>query len=273
MAAPLRFDLASRVARPSRKPIVLAKITTTQAQARDLFAIYLRVVNAWGAGIDRVNAAYAKSLSEITIDSADDIKSAMDGIAAEVQRLVLLLTPDLRQWALRLEKVQRGKWVESVLSAASVDLNTVLTAGDVNDTLQAQIEWNVALIKDVSAEAQRRIANAVFAGLQQRKPAAEVAKEIREATGMVRARARRIASDQTVKLGERLNRARQEQAGLKFFVWVHSGKLHPRSWHLARNGRQFSWANPGIPSDDMPGIPPFCGCTARGTITFDDPSE
>lgn len=274
MALPLRFDLASRVHRPSGKPIVLARIATTQAQATDLLAIYLRVVNAWAAGLARINAAYAKSLSEITTDSADDIKSAMDGIAAEIQRLVLFLTPDLRQWALRVEKVHRGKWVQSVLSAADVDLNTVLTAGDVEDTVAAQIEWNVALIKDVSAEAQRRIANAVFAGLQQRKPAAEVAKEISEAVGMARSRARRIASDQTTRLGGRLNQARQEQAGITHYKWRHSAKRHPRLWHLDRDGRIFPWEGPGsIPPDDRPSIPVFCGCTAQAVVTFDDESE
>lgn len=270
MPPPLKFNLASRVKRPSKKPITLAKITPTQAQATSLAMIYLRVVAVWTAALARINAAYTKTLSEITTDSADDIKSALDEAAAEIQRLVLLLTPDLRNWALSVERVQRGKWVSSILSASDVDLNTVLTAGDVNDTLQAAIEWNVSLIKDVSAEAQRRIANAIFAGLTQRKPADEVAKEINEAVGMARDRARRVASDQTIKLGERLNRARQEQAGLTHFKWRHSAKRHPRSWHLHRDGKVYPWEGSGIPADDMPGVPPFCGCTAQGVVTFDD---
>jgi SPP1 gp7 family putative phage head morphogenesis protein len=206
----------------------------------------------------------------MTTDSPATTGSSIDSVAAEIQRLILLLTPDLRHWALRVEGVHRGKWTRSVLSATDIDLNTVLTAGDVNDTVEASINWNVALIRDVDAELQRRIANAVFAGFQRRAPADEIAKEIREATGMARARARRIAGDQTVKLGARLNQARQEQAGLTSFKWRHSGKVHPRSWHLARNGHIYSWANPGIPSDDLPGVPPYCGCTAQGVVTFGD---
>jgi hypothetical protein len=100
-----------------------------------------------------------------------------------------------------------------------VDLNTILTAGDVEDTLGASLNWNVSLVRDVSDEIRRRISNAVFAGFQRRAPAREIAKEITEATGMARARARRIAADQTVKLGARLNQARQEQAGLTSFKW------------------------------------------------------
>jgi SPP1 gp7 family putative phage head morphogenesis protein len=266
----INFSLASLAKRPSKRPIVLANIKPTQAQADTLAALYLRAVAQWTGAQERILAAYSSALSKLVTDSADDVGSAIDGIAAEIQRLVLQLTPDLRNWALRVEAVHRGKWVANVLSAASVDLNTVLTATDVNETLDAVLNWNVALVRDVSEEARRRIANAVFAGLQQRKPAAEVAKEISEAIGMARARARRIASDQTVKLGSRLNQARQEQAGITKFKWRHSAKQHPRSWHLGRDGKVYSWDHPGIPADDMPGVPPFCGCTAMGVVSFED---
>jgi uncharacterized protein with gpF-like domain len=271
MAAALRFDLALRIKqqRRSRKPIVLPKIATTQAQAAALAAIYLRVPAAWSAGLERISAAYAKSLSELQTDSADDIKSAMDAVTNEIQRLVLMLTPDLRQWAVSVERVHRGKFVAGVLSASSVDLDTILTAGDVHDTLQAVIEWNVSLIRDVSDETRRRIANEIFAGLQQRKSAVDVARAISADVGMARARARRIASDQTIKLGERLNRARQEQAGLTHFKWRHSAKAHPRNWHLARDGKVYPWEGSGIPADDMPGVQPFCGCTAQGVVVFE----
>jgi hypothetical protein len=264
------LNLAARVKRPSRKPIVLARITPTQAQAGDLTALYAKIVTSWLAGIPRIVAEYEMTIAQMRTDSAETTGGAIDSVAAEIQRLVILLTPDLRRWAMRVEDVHRGKWVRSVLSATDIDLNTILTAGDVEDTVSASINWNVALIRDVSDELKRRIANAVFAGFQRRAPAAEIAKEIREATAMARARSLRIAADQTVKLGARLNQARQEQAGLTSFKWRHSGKLHPRNWHLARDGKVYPWRGNSIPADDMPGVPPYCGCTAQGVVTFGD---
>lgn len=266
----MKVDLATRVKRPSRKPITLANIATTQAQVGDLLAVYLQITRAWQEGADRVVAEYERTLAQMQTDSAASTGDAIDAIAAEIQRLVLVLTPDLRRWALRVEDVHRGKWVRNVLSATDVDLSTVLSPLDVEQTVESVIEWNVALVKDVSEETRRRIANSVFTGFQQRKPAAVIAKEISESVGMARARARRIAADQTVKLGSRLNQARQEQAGLTSFKWRHSGKVHFRPWHLARNGHVYSWANPGIAASDMPGVPPYCGCTAQGVITFED---
>jgi SPP1 gp7 family putative phage head morphogenesis protein len=110
----------------------------------------------------------------------------------------------------------------------------------------------------------------VFAGFQRRAPAAEIAKEINAAVALGRARARRIASDQTVKLGSRLNRARREQAGIGQYKWRHSGKAHPRSWHLARNGIIYKNDDPRIPADDRAGVPPFCGCTEQAVLEFPD---
>lgn len=272
-----KLNLASRIKRPSRRPITLANIAPTQAQASDLARIYLRIVTAWQIRIPGIVAEYERSIAQLydssvqlTTDSPATTGSSIDSVAAEIQRLVLLLTPDLRHWALRVEDVHRGKWTRSVMSATDVDLNTVLTAGDVNDTVEASINWNVALIRDVDSELQRKISNAVFAGFQRRAPASEIAKEIREATSMARARSLRIAGDQTVKLGARLNQARQEQAGLTSFKWRHSAKAHPRSWHLARDGKIYPWKNSGIPADDMPGVPVACGCTAQGVVSFGD---
>jgi SPP1 gp7 family putative phage head morphogenesis protein len=267
----MKFDLASRVKRPSRKPIMLANIVPTQAQAGDLARIYLRIVAAWRAGTERINAAYERTIAELTTDSPADVRGAIDAVAAEIDRLVLLLTPDLRDWALTVERVHRGKWVASVLSATSVDLNTVLTPGDVSDTVQAALEWNTALVRDVAEETRRKISNAVFAGMQRRAPAREIAKEISDTVGLARSRSLRIAADQTTKLGAQLNRARQVQAGLTKYKWRHSGKRHPREWHKDRDGKVFPWDGPGsIPDDDEPSIPPYCGCTGQGVISFED---
>jgi SPP1 gp7 family putative phage head morphogenesis protein len=265
------LNLASLVKRRSGKPIVLANIATTQAQATDLLAVYAKALAAWSAGIPRIMAEYEATVREIRTvhDSAATTTGAIDDVAAEIRRLVLTLTPELRRWALRVETVHRDKWVRSVLSATDVDLSTVLSPFDVNETLDASLNWNVSLIRDVSDELRRKVSNSVFAGFQRRAPAREIAKEITEATGMARSRARRIAADQTVKLGSRLNQARQEQAGLTSFKWRHSGKVHPRSWHKARDGNVYPWRGNSIPADDMPGVPPFCGCVAQGVITFD----
>lgn len=264
----MRFDLASMVRRASRRPIVIRPILTTKAQADDLAAIYFLVVNAWRDAGPEIVAVYDRTLGQkLRTDSADDLGSDISEISEAINRLVLQLTPDLRRWAVRVEQWHRGKWTNGVLSGANVSLESMLTPFEVEETVNEALQRNVALVRDISDEARGRIADSVFRGIQQRTPTAQIAKEISEATGMARARARRVAADQTVKLASALDAERQRQAGLDHWKWRSSHKLHYRPWHQARDGKIYTDATA---PEDLPGTLPFCGCVRQGVIVFGD---
>jgi SPP1 gp7 family putative phage head morphogenesis protein len=251
-----------------RRPITLAAIKLTNAQQLTLFAIYNRIVKLWVDAAQPIADAYATSLSETQPSNGPgDAARVIDATAAQAAALAILLPAMLTAWASRIENVHQAKWVRAVMAATKVDIGPMLAPSDMSAILKASVDWNAALIKDVSAETQRRIANIVFSGFQQKSSVYDVAKEINKATGMARRRARNIAYDQLNKLGASLNKARQQQAGITHFQWIHSAKLHAREWHLARNGEVFPWEGPGsIAPDDMCGVPPFCGCSARAVV-------
>ncbi|PZQ55912.1 MAG: hypothetical protein DI555_06970 [Novosphingobium pentaromativorans] len=272
-------------ARPGmrRKAIVLRDIDPPGTLATNLFrAVYNPVVQAWASGAERIIAAYAATVSEMTTDAPADVRAEIDGAAEQINRLVLLLTPDLRRWALSVEGYVRGRWRGAVLSATGVDLQTVIGPEDARQTLANYVEWNANLVADVSAQAKQRIGNAVFSGLSQRKPAREVAKDIREAVSMSRARSVRIASHQLSSLSGELARERRREAGLEVFAWHHSRKAHPRQDHVVRDGKLYT-ENPALvgkkvdgievraapPADDRAGVKPFCGCRERAVMVFE----
>ncbi len=234
----MRFSLATltrRLRNPRRKAIPLREIAPPATMATDLFrACYLPVLLTVTARTDRIIAAYERALATLTHDSPADVTAELDDMKAELDRLVLLLAPRLRDWAVRVERWQRGKWRGAALSATGVDLETMIGPEDVRQSLEAAIAWNTSLIKDVGDQARQRIAAAVFAGLQQRRPAVDVARDIREAVAMSRRRSINIAADQLSKLSSALDGERMQQAGIEQFLYRHSGKLHPRSWHKAR---------------------------------------
>lgn len=265
-----RFNLAQMARRQRnirRSSIALRDIAPPATLATDLFrGSYLPVITAWTDALPRIEAAYARSLSEITQDSPADVRAEIDGAAAAIDRLVLLLSPGLRGWVLRVEQWQRGKWRGAVLSATGVDLQTMLGAGDMRAPIETAIEWNTALIRDVSAQAQQRISNAVFDGLRNRTPAREVAKSIREAADMGRARSVRIASDQLIKITSSLAEERRREAGIDTWRWRSSHKLHYRPEHAARDGKEYT--DETTPKD-RPGQLPYCGCRGQAVITFD----
>ena len=266
----MRYSLATLIRRtrnPRRRRIVIRDIAPPATLAGDLFrAVYLPVVKAWEEGLPRILTEYDRALAEITTDSAASVEAAITGMDRELSRLLLILTPRLREWAVRVEAWHRGKWRGAVLSATGVDLLTLIGPSDAQQTVEATIAWNTSLVKDVSDQARQRIGNAVFSGLRERKPAREVAKEVREAVVMSRRRSIGIASDQLSKLASSLASERRREAGIDTWKWRHSGKLHPRPEHQARDGKEYT--DETAPAD-KPGQLPYCGCREQAVVRLD----
>lgn len=280
-----RFDLAAMARRQRnirRRSIVLRDIVPPGTLATNLYlAAYKPMLDIWQQAAPRIMAAYEQTLSSMTTDSPADVQAEIEQADTLLQRLVLLLRPALRDWSLRVEQYNRSRWRGAVLSATGVDLQTVIGPEDARETIESYVAWNVELVQDVSAQARKRIADAAFAGLQNRTPAREFAAQVREATGFARDRSLRVASDQLSKLSGALADERRRDAGLDVWRWRHSGKRHPRVDHQARNDELYT-DNPELvgksvggqtiraaPEEkDRPSRPPFCGCRAQAEMIF-----
>ncbi|MBI1682374.1 minor capsid protein [Caulobacter hibisci] len=255
-----------------RGSIDLRIIIPTQALEDDLARIYMKVVRAWAvAARDRVMPAYRQALERraardgMVLDDAASLGDLFRDLGPEFERLVLSLTPEMRDWVLQVERWHRDKWGSSVLTATGVDLATMLGPADAQQALADILAWNVSLISDVSAQAQSKIAAEVFAGYQRRAPAREVAKDIQEILQTSRRRALFIASDQLNKLSSELDAERQRQAGLDEWKWRASGKLHPRLWHKERDGNIYT---DKTAPEDLPGQLPRCGCKRQAHLSL-----
>lgn len=276
------IDLAAIARRAGkRRPVIVRDIRPPAMLATDLFqAAYAPMLAAWEAAIAQdgpIMAAYRLSLSQITADAPADIQGAVDNAERSIFSIFLTLTPRLSDWALKLERWHRGKWIAAVLAASSVNLGTMIGPDAARMTLEAAIARNVGLVRSISDEARARISAAVFDGLRNRTPADEVARQLRAAVGMGRDRARRVASDQLAKLTSALADERRREVGITEWQWLHSGKRHPRPEHVARDGNIYS-DNPArvggsimgekiaAPPQDRPGQLPYCGCRSRSVI-------
>lgn len=264
------FDLAAiarRVQNPRRPSITIRDIVPPATLATNLYqSAYAPLIAMWRRYAERINAEYERSLAALTTDAPADVNLTLAAVEAELQRLLLTLTPALRTWVLSVENWQRGKWRGAVLAATGVDLGTLIGPADVQQTLEQILEWNTNLVVDVSQQTRQRISNAVFAGLTNRTPAREVAKQISEATGMARDRSLRIASDQLTKLTSNLASERRRQAGIDSWEWRSSHKRHFRPEHAARDGKVYT---DETAPDDKPGQLPYCGCRERAVLVFD----
>lgn len=275
--------ITRRTRNPRRRVIALRPIIPTGVQGVDLYqAAYRPFVDAWAATLDRIMAEYRRSLSALQTDSAGDLSLILTETDGLITRLLLAVRPVLSQRLAAFGRWHQLKWRGAVLSATGVDLQTLIGPETARETLAQALERNVGLIRSVSDDARRKISDIVFAGLQQRRSADDVARDLRDSVDFERKRARRVAGDQIVKLSSALDRERRKEAGLDVWKWHHSAKLHPRKWHLERNGHLFT-DNPkkvgteidgetvrqDPAAEDMPGVPPFCGCVAQAVLTFD----
>ena len=261
-----------------RRDIVLRPIIPTQAAASDLAAIYAPAWQIWADNIDRILAGYdpqpLPTADTLTIDTVDQVQAAISSVAQEfLTVLTARIAPGLRNFAIRSERIHRSKWSAAIKAGVGVDLDLILSAQPVEETLGSWIGRNAALVRNVSDVTQSKIADAVFRGYQNRTPVRDVAKEIRESVGGSRARAIRIASHQNSSLSAALDTERMAEAGLDFFKWRHSAKRFPRQDHLARDGKIYNLrtgkerdGSGQVAADDRPGMKPFCGCRAQAWI-------
>lgn len=266
-----RFSLTSMIRRTrpgmKRRSIVLRDIIPPATMATDLFrSVYLPVIQTLERALPKILAEYERTLSTMTTDSPADVDAQLSFVEQELSRLLLVLTPRLRSWALRVEAWHRGKWRGAVLAATGVDLQTMIGPSDVAETLETVIARNVALVKDVGRQAQARISDAVFRGLTERRPARDVAKDIREAVAMGRRRSIGIASDQLSKVSSSLASERRREAGIDKWKWRSSHKLHFRPEHAARDGKVYT--DKTAPAD-LPGRLPYCGCREQAVVDLD----
>ncbi len=263
--------MTRRAKKTRKREIVLRPITAQSTRASDLYAsAYAPVIAAWNEAVPAILAEYERALADLTTDAAPDIGARIEAVEGNILQILVTLRGRLGVWSRTVEGWHRAAWRSRVLSATSVDLGTMLGAGDVRTTLEATVERNVGLVKSVSEQARGRIAEAVYQGLRERKPAREVAKDIRGAVEMGRRRALNIASDQTVKLASELQRERRRQAGIDTWEWVHSDKANPRPEHQARDGKRYS---DGDAPADLPGELPYCGCTERAVLSLAEEDE
>lgn len=142
---------------------------------------------------------------------------------------------------------------------------------------EAIIAENVSLIRSIPekyfTEVEGMVYRAVARGGDRKKLADEIEANFGKRYGITRRRAEFIARDQVRKATSALSNARQQAAGIKKGIWIHSGGGNePRKKHVHANGEEF-FLDKGLPIGDkgqyvLPGEEPNCGCTWKPVLPF-----
>lgn len=262
-----------------RESITLPPLDVPPGLWRDLYAILRQVPDAWGKACRDLilPAVYAGASPTLRIpdaapvaisDGPAEAEAALTRAEQDLQRLVLELTPALADWTVRVEEWHRLRWLGVVKTASGVDLGTMIGPREVAQPMAAVLQQLTGLIRNIDEDMRSRITQTVWRGFTQRTPRSQMVREMRATVDIGKRRAELIARDQTTKLAGVLDQERQREAGIADYIWRHSGKVHYRENHKARDGKRFSWNKP--PSDGHPGYAINCGCKAQAFIPLMD---
>lgn len=248
----MKYDLTSMV-KGRRKVIVVRPLIPPANLAAPLVRLAYGIIDSW------------KTRSTLKDDVQENIVPESFGF--EGSRLILTIAAETRNWALRVESWHRERFAASIKAATEIDPRFFLSASDAAVQVQFAQEWASSLIRDIDSDMRRRVERIVYQGTVSQTPRREMAKQLVLEMGIEKRRALNIARDQTLKLAGNLDRMRQQEAGIDEYVWRHSGKLHPRPQHVARNGQIYRWDKP--PDDGPPRTQPNCGCVAQAYINLE----
>lgn len=162
------------------------------------------------------------------------------------------------------ESRHRRAFQGAVRSSFGIDLSPVLSQHDVREHLELASQRTLLAMRGMTDDLAKRTSNTLIEGVVQGRRSRAIASDIAEDLGISQRRARMIARNETATLNGTLNKVRQQQAGVKRYVWSTSMDERVRPLHQEREGRTYSWDDP--PSDGHPGEPINCRCVARAII-------
>ena len=268
----MAYDLVSIVRRlkTRRRSVAARAVVPTRARTDALAAVYLDVVRAWRDQITgRVLPAYGALHDRLMRDDAQDqMSEALAAAAAAVSALAIQYRPRLIQWVAEFDAWHMQRFAQTIRAAVVVDPLPMMSPIETAPARQVAVERMAALLGSVDDQTRGRVAQAVWSGVAQRQPLAQVSAGLRDVIAASRRRATGIAEDKTDTISSEMDEARQAEAGLDWFRWRHSRNRRPRHWHQARDGKLFRRGQ--IPPDDMAGVPPHCDCKAEPWIGLDD---
>lgn len=240
--------------------------------------------------IREMNDDVKRQVVEIIRDNplAEDSKLAMDANPVKLVRNALRMLA--KKWTERF--VKQSIPVSDELAEKTVKaVDRGLLASARRDGMTIQMQWtdamlqkqeaiiaeNVALIRSIPekyfTEVESMVFRSIAKGGDRKQLADEIEREFGKRHGITRRRAEFIARDQVRKATSALSNARQQAAGIRKGIWIHSGGGNePRKKHVHANGQEF-YLDKGLPIGDkgqyvLPGEEPNCGCVWKPVLPF-----
>lgn len=160
--------------------------------------------------------------------------------------------------------------------SGGLSLKTSGGTAELSEIYKASVAENVSLIKSISSQYLDKVQGAVMRSITTGNGLEDLVPALEQYEGQTHRRAVNIATDQTRKAYNSINRGRMTSIGVKKFMWHHSGGgAHPREDHIEMDGEIYDFDDPPVidPKTGERGIPgqaPNCKCTMSPVFDFSD---
>lgn len=172
------------------------------------------------------------------------------------------IRPAVRQFLSQTAEFNKKQFHKVLKSAYKVD---IFVSEPWHDEALKLAEWqNISLIKTVPQQLHEKLRYRMVEALRKGESYKSFAADLEKLLDIPKRRATLIARDQIGKLNGRLTQLRQENIGVKSYIWRGSLDERERLSHVEREGKEFRWDNP--PEDGHPGQPILCRCSAEAVL-------
>ena len=241
----------------------------------ELRALVARVRKDVATLVASMKSDYLAAQSELTHDAIpkkqreafQKLAEKWDGIDDFAKRLA-------RNAATKALNIVDKSVAQMIKQSVAVDVSSFLRPDTkIGAAMNAAVDWNVALIKDLPAKYIGEVEDAVAENWGSGMRWEDLIDDIAERGNVSEDRAKLIARDQTNKMNGDFNKTRQTGLGIDSFVWRTSQDERVRASHAELEGQVFTW-EVGATIDDeegcIPGSPIQCRCTGEPVIDLDE---
>lgn len=270
MSVPLRqalLALQQRRGRPRRGR--LPKWLYPAGVEREYARLLLALVRDLEDLVEKELIAQLESIARERDMSRPRLDAWTDRIRAIRERLTLAFTQIARRRqrevpgvAVNVSRFNREQL--NKLSRAALGVDVVLREEWLQEELTSYTQQNVDLISSIQERYLSSVESVVQQGLRSGERPGEIAKRIREISGVTRRRAQFIARDQVAKLNGQLTELRQRELRVRRYRWRTSLDERVREKHARREGKIYRWTDP--PDGGHPGFEFNCRCTAEPVL-------
>lgn len=217
------------------------------------------------------------------IRSSDFVRGRMDSYTDDINEIINAIkatvgeqfTEEQVRHAVRARGLHLAEWnrkqMTRILSAA-ISVDVFFNEPYLKPELDGFINTNVNLIESIKQEHLKNVEQTVSRGIRSGMRVGDLEKSIKEKYKVSESKAELIARDQIGKFNGDLNHLRQQELGIKKYIWRTVKDERVRDAHAELDGTVQSWDDPPIVSSDgraeHPGGDFQCRCQAEPILDF-----